>query len=286
MIRYSVNNDREGIISLWHEAFGDSRSEIEFFLDNKYIPENTVVCEENGEIISLLFLLNGEMHINGQDYPAYYLYAACTSKKFRGKGIMGQMLDYSKNLAADRGVDFICLMPAEKSLFDYYSKFGYMPIFRRKTVKITAEELSKISFFTHNSSDFSFKPAYKLRNEAFEKTDFFKWDKSSVEFAFEHTKLYGGNLFLSNKGYCLYTRFDGVLTVKETTLTHDLLAKKLKEIANINNVENIELILPCDYDFFSFEHEISYNGMILTTRNIDDKIIKSIHNAYLGLTLD
>ena len=38
MIRCSVNNDREGIISLWHESFGDNRKEIEFFLDNKYIP--------------------------------------------------------------------------------------------------------------------------------------------------------------------------------------------------------------------------------------------------------
>lgn len=286
MIRTSVNNDKEGIISLWHEAFGDSRNEIEFFLEKKFIPENTVVCEENGEIASLLFLLNGEMHINNRDYPAYYLYAACTSKKHRGKGIMGEMLDFSKNLASDRGVDFICLMPAENSLFNYYSKFGYKPIFKQKTVKISVEKLNKISDSTDNSSDFSFKPIDKLRNEALNGYDYFKWDKLSVEFAFEHTKLYGGNVFLSNKGYFLYSLCGNELIVKETTLTNLHLIQALKKICSNSNIQNIIINLPCNYDFLSYDFEISYNGMVLPTNNSIDYAVKLINNAYLGLTLD
>jgi hypothetical protein len=57
MIRYSDKNDLNGIIRLWHEAFGDSENEIRFFLDSCYIPHNTVVYESDGEIASMLFQL-------------------------------------------------------------------------------------------------------------------------------------------------------------------------------------------------------------------------------------
>ena len=42
IIRLSEKDDIKGIVSLWSEAFGDSEEEIMFFIDNKYIPENTV----------------------------------------------------------------------------------------------------------------------------------------------------------------------------------------------------------------------------------------------------
>ena len=173
MIRCSVDNDKEGIISLWKEAFGDSRREIEFFLKNKFVPENTVVYEENGEIISQLFLLNGEMCFNGVDYSSYYLYAACTSQKHRGKGIMGRMLEFSKSLAKERGIDCICLMPAEDSLYNFYSKFGFKPIFKRKTVKISSEDIEKLNVYSQNHSDFSFKPVNRIRDERFENINYF-----------------------------------------------------------------------------------------------------------------
>ena len=100
MIRLSQTKDIPDLITLWNEAFGDSEEDIRFFLDRKYIPENTVVYDDNGKIASVLFLLSGDMRISGKDYPSYYLYAAATLQSHRGKGIMGQMLEYSKNLAS------------------------------------------------------------------------------------------------------------------------------------------------------------------------------------------
>ncbi len=70
IIRLSHKNDISGIISLWSESFGDSEEEIMFFIKNKYIPENTLVAELNGEIASVLFLLDGKMCIKGVDYPS------------------------------------------------------------------------------------------------------------------------------------------------------------------------------------------------------------------------
>lgn len=286
MIRCSVNNDKEGIIRLWHEAFGDSRKEIEFFLENKYIPENTVVCEENGEIISLLFLLEGSFCIKGKDYPSYYLYAACTSKEFRGKGIMGKMLDFSKALATKRGLYYICLMPAEESLFNYYSRFGYIHVFKRMLVKICIDELNSMCIPDEISSDFSFKSAERLRNEAYEKIDFFKWDRQSVEFAFSQTKLYGGDVFLNNKGYCLYTVQDSVITIKENTFTSYTLVHVLKNIYLAQKFNEIQIILPNKTNFFDFEYTTVCNGMALPLQSDSELILKNADNPYLGLTLD
>ncbi len=286
MIRCSVNNDKEGIIRLWHEAFGDLRKEIEFFLENKYIPENTVVCEENGEIISLLFLLEGSFCINGKNYPSYYLYAACTSKEFRGRGIMGKMLEFSKALAADRGVCYICLMPAEDSLFDYYSRFGYIPVFKRKLVSISIDELNSMCIPDENSSDFSLKSAERLRNEAYENFDFFKWDKPSVEFAFSQTKMYGGDAVFNNKGYCLYTVLDDVIAIKENTFTPDTLVHALKNIYITQKFNEIRIILPKNFDFFDFDYTTVCNGMALPLQSDFELILKNADNPYLGLTLD
>jgi hypothetical protein len=49
---------------------------------------------------------------------------------------MASMLEEAKKLAFSRKIDFICLMPGEKSLFDFYSKFGYKTVFSKKILKI------------------------------------------------------------------------------------------------------------------------------------------------------
>lgn len=286
MIRYSDNNDREGIISLWNEAFGDKRDEIEFFLNKKYIPENTIVKEINGETASMLFLLEGKMHIDHTDYPAYYLYAACTAKKHRGKGYMSKLLDFAKQTAADRGVEFICLLPAEKSLYDYYSVHGYKTVFKRKTVTLNADELNKICQTASKSSDFSFKPIDKLRDEVLEDIDYFKWDRLSIEFAANYTKLYGGSANFSNKGYFLYSISDGSLTVKEIIFTSEIDFQIINNIVKQSNLTQIRFFVPASFDFPVGQAEITDSGMLLPITKNAQKIADKIENAYLGLTLD
>ena len=68
MIRLSENKDREGIIALWQEAFGDSREAVEIFLDKRSLPQNTLVAEENGKTASMLFLLDGKIKVADKIY--------------------------------------------------------------------------------------------------------------------------------------------------------------------------------------------------------------------------
>lgn len=280
MIRYSNENDINGIINLWNEAFGDSEKEIRFFLDSCYKPQNTVIYEADGEIASMLFLLEGDMHISSTDYPSYYLYAACTLKKFRGRGIMAKLLDFAQKTAADRDKYFICLRPGEKSLFDFYEKFGYKSVFKIR--KVTAD-IGINNFNELDYSDTAVCDREKLRNDAFSSLPYFKWDKQFIDFAFLHNKFYGGYSFETCKGYALYTMLADVIFVKETTFTDVKTLTKSFSADLLTDVKKITVNFPPDV---KCEGEIHPFAMLLAVNNEAKKLIENVDNAYLGLTLE
>ena len=55
MIRFSDNQDKEKLIELWSEVFGDSREAIELFFDYHFDCRNTLVSELDGRIVSMLY---------------------------------------------------------------------------------------------------------------------------------------------------------------------------------------------------------------------------------------
>ncbi len=286
MIRFSSENDKENIISLWIEAFGDSKEDVEFFLLNKYIQQNTLIIEQNSKIVSMLFLLNGEMHINGEDYPAYYLYAACTAKDYRGKGLMASLLTFAQQVALNRGVKFICLKPAEKSLFDFYSLHGYKSVFKRKIVTVDINDPKLIDIDSGYTFSENKKKPNEIRNSAYSNLNYFKWDSPSVEFAFNHTKHYGGNIFESHKGYCIYSINNNKIYVKEYTFTNGFPSAFLEKASIENNINEIIIDLPVDYPVNFGKHRVINSEMILSVSPDAEKLLSEIKNAYLGLTLD
>lgn len=107
--------DDECIILLWREAFGDTREDIEFFLDN--CENKSVLCYyKNDELLSMLFLV--DCIVNGERYK--YIYAACTKKSARKSGIMTELLDFAKECYSK-----ILLIPADNELSEYYKKRGF-----------------------------------------------------------------------------------------------------------------------------------------------------------------
>lgn len=121
------NIDKNDIAALWGEAFGDSRKDILFFIDNV---ENAkcIAYYDSDKLAAMLYLVDCE--INGKS--AKYIYAACTALSCRNSGYMSKLLSFVKN-----NNDNICLIPAENWLIDYYKKRG----FTEKT------EINSIKFF-------------------------------------------------------------------------------------------------------------------------------------------
>lgn len=105
--------DDEGIIRLWREAFGDSREDIEFFLDSCEYKSILCCYNDNEQLCSMLFLVDAS--VNGERYK--YIYAACTLKEYQHLGLMTDLLDFAKS-----NYSRIILVPANSTLADYYIK--------------------------------------------------------------------------------------------------------------------------------------------------------------------
>lgn len=279
MIRLSKQEDREGLINLWQEAFGDSRESVEIFLDSRYNAQNTFVCDENNKITSMLFLLEGKVKTNNATLNAYYLYAAATLKEFRGKGIMGQMLEAAKELARSRGVDLICLKPAEESLYGYYSRYGYKTVFKTK------KAVFNVPFNACSLSASGVPDAFTAREVAFGDIDRFIWDKDAITFAVEQHKYYGGKVYCDCNGYCLYSIDGEICCVKEIAFTHCKLHQIISEIACLEKISEFRVELPVDYPVDSEHYSVYNNGMALFISSRTE-LLENKTDLYLNLTLD
>ncbi|MCH5320964.1 MAG: GNAT family N-acetyltransferase [Eubacterium sp.] len=98
------------IIALWQEAFGDSREDIVFFLENA--KNISCLCYYGDCLCSMLFLV--DCTVNGMAFK--YIYAACTAVSARKKGYMSKLLEY-----AQKKYNNVLLIPADKELVNYYS---------------------------------------------------------------------------------------------------------------------------------------------------------------------
>lgn len=282
MIRYSVESDIKGIFALWQEAFGDSKAEIQFFLNKYYKPENTLIYETDDKVASMLFLIDGEMVIDKRVYPSYYLYAACTLNEYRGRGYMASLLKFAASTAYKRHKYYICLKPAEDSLYEYYEKYGYKPVFKQKIINIFTGELDRS--FSQNFCDV--EDLEEIRNSAYKNLNIFRWNNDSIKFAFDHNNLYGGKSLVGCNGYLLYSASANKISVKECTFT-DGFHNALAYISTKNNsADIIEIILPADFNSTFNNYQTINSGMMLAVNETAKNIMSGIDNAYLGLTLD
>lgn len=106
--------DKEAIIKLWSEVFGDSVEEITFFIDNVKNAKCLMLFDK-GKAASMMYLV--DCKITDKSYS--YIYAACTLPEYRDRGFMTELIDF----CFQQGLD-VCLIPASDSLIDYYAKRG------------------------------------------------------------------------------------------------------------------------------------------------------------------
>lgn len=107
---------------IYREAFHDPDNTFEDLLFNncsRYIAE----ISENEIPVSMLFALPCLLKLGKAEREAVYIYAAATAQSHRGIGYMGKLIEKVKK--ANR---LIFLRPAEKSLVDYYARFGFKTV--------------------------------------------------------------------------------------------------------------------------------------------------------------
>lgn len=135
MIDFVTEKDINALKQMWQSVFLEDEEVTEYFFENIFADVVTPVIRIDGEIVSSLFLLNCKIgEIIGK-----CVYCAMTKYTHRGKGYMKKLLDFSYSWCKENGYDFLSLVPAEKSLFEYYAKCGFAPFGVRRTHTINGE---------------------------------------------------------------------------------------------------------------------------------------------------
>lgn len=141
----------ESVYEIWHEAFGDSRSEIGHILSassgiftasiddraaaEKSAPsdrggenfpdeENTRADEDDAENSHCAGMLcTFDVSLNGA--RGAYIYAVCTRRRYRGMGVMRALITAVLGILRSRGMSFAFLVPARREYFPMYEKLGF-----------------------------------------------------------------------------------------------------------------------------------------------------------------
>ena len=122
MIRFANKNDVKGIEELWNIAFPEEPDFNKYFFENIFDYTNTLVMLKDNVIVSMAQMMPYEIKDIGK---VTYIYGAATNPFYRKQGLMSELLKRSFIIDTQNNVKASILIPANKSLFDFYSKLGY-----------------------------------------------------------------------------------------------------------------------------------------------------------------
>ncbi|MCC8097924.1 MAG: GNAT family N-acetyltransferase [Eubacterium sp.] len=214
MIRYAEKSETEELKRLFNVCFpGEENFCIRFF-ENIYKPENTLVDVKEGVLRGSAMELPYKIKGIGE---VTYLYAVGTFPEFRGKGICGNIIKYSRENDRRRGRAASVLIPGNKPRLDYYRRLGsrLADFISERKFNVDNTDRGSFRFGDCRAADLVkvyekslFGKKYIIRTE-----EYFEKQLSMFKaFGGGCRGLYDGNSLLS---YCFYSIEDGKILFDE-----------------------------------------------------------------------
>lgn len=125
MIRRSTDADKEQLKQVYNEAFPGEEEFCRYYFDTHWRAESTLVYYEGDVMAAAVQDPLIQISVGDGIYDGSYIFAAGTRRKYRGQGIMGELLRQSFEEAQRLGRVFSALIVQVPSLLDYYSRFDY-----------------------------------------------------------------------------------------------------------------------------------------------------------------
>lgn len=211
MIRFADKNDVKSIVELWDTAFPDEPDFNEYFFCNIFDFKTTLIMVENNKLMAMAQMIPYEISNIGR---VTYIYGAATSPMYRNQGLMTKLLKKSFDIDTECGTAASILIPANKPLFDFYSKIGYETVFYiNREVYMPTPEIADIKKAEYSDIPKLMK-IYKgdiLRSEEYWNTQLKMYNEL------------GGSIFIYNDAYAV-------------------VSDKVEEIMGINDEDRIILL--------------------------------------------
>lgn len=272
MILFADENMKDDLKHIWKECFNDEDEYINFYFNNCFKNNKTLVWIENNKPVSMIILFKSKIILKNELVNGYYIYAVSTLKAYRNKGISTKLINYAnKNIISQN--EFTFLVPASNSLFKFYEKKGYEKAFKIKEAEILPENNKGMKISTITSKEYK-----KLRDEIFFKSGYIVWDKNFIDYAIKENEFNGGftvKVEFKGKEYAaMCYKHKDTLFIKESVFDDLSFKSCAAYIGYVNCCKNVKAVIP----FYSKQNGIEkYFGMIYGS---------SIKDGYLNLALN
>lgn len=137
-IRFASECDQNNIMEIWNYCFNDGPKFTEYYFNNKYKNYNTIVVEEEANIVSSLQLNQYKIKLNDKEYSTSYVVGVSTLPEVRGRGYMKHIMDFTLNELYKKDQLVSILMPIDYRL---YRKYGYEHCYDQIEYEINMEDL-------------------------------------------------------------------------------------------------------------------------------------------------
>ena len=287
MVEYKIAQSvhLESLKELYSSSFSVSKSMTEHFFCNKFNQTNCAVCLVDGEVAAALHMFDTYIFKDLKMYPVYYIYAVATFKKFRGKGYMKSLINYSNSLALKKGQLYSLLLPASESLYKFYEGLGYKKFFKVESLEFTYEELREIvdskKFFVDNN----LLNIEKSRSNNFCGDGDIFWNKEHIDYVISENRNCGGTTFYTESGYAICQASDECVDIIEFVSNNNYEDLLLKIISCFKR-KKYKFRLKANLNYFEKTGVIRDFGMLKSLKEDTLKLFNLKCNPYLGLTLD
>lgn len=292
MNRRARREDIPLMTQLWETAFGDSREDISFFFQNRFVPQDAFLCERQGRPVSMFFLLNARLCTAADCFSVKYLYAACTAPAFQGQGLMRRLIDFAAASLAGSGVDCIALAPASQGLFDYYAGCGFHHAFFCQSHRLSRQEVERAADGGPVSIHSLTLPEMEsIRFAVLQGRDHLAWDSAALRYALAEHRRSGGHACAIQasqgaQGYCLFhQRGNGACVVQELLAPVRAAESVFSALLKVSDAS--EFLLRCPVGLLPLTNQAEQHayGMLRPLSSRAARLPQTLQNAYLGLSL-
>lgn len=238
-IRFAKSREIDNIREIWDYCFNDGPKFTDYYFENKYDEDNTIVVEEDGEIVSSLQLNQYNIKLNNKVYDTSYVVGVSTLPEARGKGYMKHLMDFTLNELYKKNQLVSILMPIDYRL---YRRYGYEHCYDQIEYELNIEDLGVFKNTGHmkKANENHIKHLINIKEEFLKDTNGnIERDKVYYKNLFKEVKSEDGNIYLHEgkkfDGYLIYFINGDTMFVRELYYTNmDSLKAMLKFIYNHN----------------------------------------------------
>lgn len=164
---------------LFKEAFNDEDNYIDMFFNNVYDIGDIYISLINGEVTSMMTLIDVSFTKNNITYNGAYIYAVATFKKYRKKSHMAKLMGYVESVYKNLKYDFLTLVPQTELLFSLYEKVGF-----KNFTYLKHMEVEVVNDFLNNSDfkEISINTYFEERENFLNNSDVISFNSSAKNY--------------------------------------------------------------------------------------------------------